>query len=500
MEKQSKDLEPFWQPPDMSSKQKQISNGLIYIVRMGFNALLPLFVLPIFTRILTREDYGLWALAQVYAVFATGICNMGLLAAFDRNFFEDANEENRRALLCTTLLFISGVMIMIGLATYIFRSTLAGWIMHDGTRGSFLFLVFCSTALVSLNQYGLSWLKNTENARRYMFLSITEKIAAVSVSLLLVAGLRIGVTGLIVGQLVGAGLLAGLLASTLSLRLVFRWSLLFYSLRISLPLTPTFFLGVINTQFDKYMIGLMRTVGGVGVFSIGQMISKTVFLFMTTIQNVFSPQVYQRMFEMDAEEGGRSIGCYLTPFAYISVGVALLLSFFSEEALRLLTPPSYHASINIVMVLSIYYAFLFFGKQPQLIYAKKTHITSLLIVFGAAINVGLNIPMVYKFGAIGAAWATLLAGVISTMVTLAVSQRYYRINWEYRRLILMYAIFCAGTIALLILRSVESAYFLRFFIKLIGVTLYVFLGVRLNVLTSENLRLVFDSLLFRKNR
>ena len=150
----------------------------------------------------------------------------------------------------------------------------------------------------------------------------------------------------------------------------FNWGILKESLKLSYPLTPKIFLGVIGNQFDKYMIGLLATVGGVGIYSIGQKVAGVVFTFMGAIQNVYSPQVYKRMFNL-GQKGGESVGRYMTPFAYISIAVALLISLFSEEVISLLTPEPYHGAIDIVIVLSMFYGSWFFGKQPQLIYVKK---------------------------------------------------------------------------------------------------------------------------------
>ena len=41
------------------------------------------------------------------------------------------------------------------------------------------------------------------------------------------------------------------------------------------------------------MLGLLSSLGGVGLYDIGQKIANTSFTFMTTIQNVFAPQVYK---------------------------------------------------------------------------------------------------------------------------------------------------------------------------------------------------------------
>lgn len=478
----------------MNSKNTQINNGVLYVVELAITTLLPVLVLRVFTRILTSGDYGLWALAQVYAVFVTGFCNVGLLTAFERNFFEDKTPEGRQKLFCTIWLFVAGCMVLGAGVTFIFSGTLSQWIIREPGHGTLLLTTFCSTCIISLNQYGLMWLKNTEQAKSYLHLGVAEKVTAIAVSLLLVAGFRIGVQGLVLGQLAGAGLLFFLLGARLFRNPIFDRDVLFHSLRIGFPLTPRIFLGVINSQFDKYMIGLMNTIGGVGIYSIGQMLANGVFLFMTAIQNVFAPQVYRRMFELGAEGSGE-IGRYLTPFIYISVGVALLVAFFAEEVIMILMPPSYHSAANIVMIMACYYALLFFSKQPQLIYAKKTHISSLLGIASVVLNVGLNIPLIRAFGAIGAAWATLLSGLFSGALIFIVSQKYYHIGWQYRRITAMYLILGLGVLALFI---PAATYPMRIFIKCTGLVLYGFLGHRIGILTKEHILLVRDQL-FRKN-
>ena len=155
-------------------------------------------------------------------------------------------------------------------------------------------------------------------------------------------------------------------------------SLLLESLKISYPLTPKILIGIINTQFDKFMIGMLATVNSVGIYHIGKRISEIIFNFMTVLQNVYHPQVYKRMFD-NHEQANESIGSYLTPFLYISTSIALSVALFSEEILTLLSPSDYHKASPIISILSMYYGSMFFGKIPQLMYAKKTHIISILI-------------------------------------------------------------------------------------------------------------------------
>ncbi|MEN6374676.1 MAG: oligosaccharide flippase family protein [Smithella sp.] len=471
----------------MTSKEKQIKNGFIYLLPVIVGNLIPLLTLPIFTRILTPADYGVWALAQVYAIFVNGLANFGLTVGYERNFFEQKETKNIAGLLYSTLLFVIIAFVICGFLTYIFKYQFSRWIIGSSDHAHILFWSYCATGVMGLKTYFLTYFKNTENAKALVWFTIDESLLTVMFSLFMVVYLRIGVIGLIWGQLFASCIIF----SVLSLRFVrflpvsFNRETLKDSLKISLPLTPRIFFGVIGSQFDKYMIGLLNTVGGVGVYNIGQKVANIVFTYMTAIQNVFSPQIYKRMFEM-GEDGGKSIGRYLTPFLYISIAIGLMIALFSEEIIFILTPESYHGAIDIVTILSMLYGSYFFGKQPQLIYAKKTYITSILTAVSIGLNIMINIPFIYKWGAIGAAWGTLLAGLISGTVSFVVSQHYYKIEWEYQNIGLIFIIFFGAAITIILMRYFNVLYELRFVSKLIFLACYFYLGMKLDILTKKN--------------
>jgi O-antigen/teichoic acid export membrane protein len=330
-----------------------------------------------------------------------------------------------------------------------------------------------------------------EDAKPFIWCTIGESALVATFTLALVVYFRAGVLGLVWGQLLASTVVFLALAVNFLRTLPFslNWPILAESLKLSFPLTPRIFFGVIGNQFDKYMIGLLSSIGGVGIYSLGQKVANIVFTFMTAIQNVFAPQVYQRMFDSE-QRGQSSIGTYLTPFIYVSVAVALLISLFSEEVIFVLSPEPYWGATDVVIVLSMFYGSLFFGKQPQLVYAKKTYITSILTFVGIALNVSINIPFIMAWGTIGAAWGTFTAGILSGVISFLVSQHYYRIDWEYRRLVMVYGIFFFSSLTLLLMRYFEINYMIRLASKGLILSLYTYLGVKLNVLSAENFSMV----------
>lgn len=486
----------------MANKEQQIKNSFLYVLPVFINSVLPFFTIPIFTRILTKEDYGVLALAQLYAIIVNGLANFGMPPAYNRDYFQYRSNHLKSAqLLYSILLFVMLNFLFIAVFTYLLRGTLAELIIGSTEHGKIIFWAFCAQFFYSVNYYYLTYFKNSETAKKFVIFTIAGSSINLVISLVLVAYLRIGVIGIIYAQFCSGVLIFCALSYRFinSLPISLSKKIFKESLRLAYPLTPRVFFSVIGTQFDKYMIGLLASVGGVGIYSIGQKISYITFAYMTAIENVFAPQVYRKMFDLK-EKAGVAIGKYLTPFAYVSILLALLVALFSEEVISILTPSSFHGAIDIVTVLSIFYGLLFFGKLhgPQLAFVKKTHIISFLTMINIGIGIGLNIPFIMKWGVIGAAWATLLAGIISGSVSFFIAQHYYKIKWEYKKIGTIFAIFFASSIFIIILRNFHIVYWIRLFIKCTAIFSFLYLGVRLKIITSENYTLVKNMILFRK--
>ncbi len=379
-----------------------------------------------------------------------------------------------------------------GFVTYLFREQIASLILGNTKYGELLVWAFFSYSITTIKTYFLMYFKNTENAKSFVWYSIDENLLNVGFSLFFVTYLKIGVSGLIFGQLIASSIILSILFYKFLTRMPYAFSyvMLRESLKLSLPLTSKIFFGVLGTHFDKYLINLLGSLGGVGIYSLGQKIANIVFVFMTSVQNVYAPQVYKRMFEMDEKTGSESIGKYLTPFLFLSIFASLLVSIFAEEVITILTPNSYHSAIDVVNILAMLFASYFFGKQPQLVYAKKTMLTSWLTLTSIGLNIAINIPFIYYLGVIGAAWGTLTAGLISGAISFIISQRYYEIKWEYGKILTMYLSYFTFAILTISLRNYQVPYELRFGIKILCVIYFLYLAKKFSYLTKANFMMV----------
>lgn len=479
----------------MTSREQQVRNSVIYLLPVIVASTIPLMTLPIYTRALAREEYGAWALSLAYASFITGLANFGLTLGYERNFFEHREGKGPAQLLYTTLAFVLAAFALCAGITWTFRRAIASAIVGSESRDSLLVCTMCAHAVMSLKTYYLTFFRNTGQARAHVWYSVDELVGASVLGVVFVAWLKIGVIGIPLGQLIASLAVITALSWRFmrELPVSLNPALLKDELAISYPLTPRILLGVAGSQIDKYFLRLLGTVAGVGIYTVGQRLAQIVFAYMTALENVFGPQVYQRMFN-GGPEGGRSIGAYLTPFAYLSTLAALGLGLFAEEAIILLTQPEYYGAIPVAGILCLHYGVMFFGKLPQLMYAKKSGIISMLTFVSLTLNAVINLVFIRRWGAMGAAAGTLVAGMLSISIALVLGQRYYRIHWQYSSLAWIFGVLFAGVIVTVWMHDAGVAYLPRLAAKGAALAVYALVGVQLGIISRENFGVARDAL------
>jgi O-antigen/teichoic acid export membrane protein len=301
---------------------------------------LPFITLPIFTRILTTGDYGILALAQVYAALVCSVANFGMTAAYERNFFQYRNDLRKTAqLLYSTVGFVLLNFLVLACLTYFLKEILAKYIIGSEKYSRILMWACFANFFEGISFYYLTFFKNSGQAKKFVSYTIADSFLNFIIALILIAYFRIGIIGIVFAQLCSGVIIFSVLNFKFSKSFVVgvNKNIFYNSLKIAYPLAPRIFFGVIGSQYDKFMVGRLASLGGAGIYSIGQKISYMIFTFMTAIENVFMPEVYKRMFDLGSK-GGKAVGEYLTPWAYISIFPALLRALFSEEVIHILAP------------------------------------------------------------------------------------------------------------------------------------------------------------------
>ncbi len=463
----------------MKGKNQQVRAGFLYLFATLVDSVVPFITLPFFTRVLSATDFGVLALAQVYALIVGGLANFGMATAYNRNYFEyEGDKKKTGELFFTTVGFVCVLSAFAIFLTFLFQHSLSRWVLRLSAHGPLLVWALSANILINLRLFFLTYLRNVERPAQYVANALLWSVVNFGLSIYFVVFLKLGILGIFYSQVLASGLVLLGLSVQFLRELPWGWNtkLLIEELKIGGPVVPMAFFGVVSHHLDKYLLGLLATLDGVGIYSVGQKIAMVNFAFMTSLQNVFSPQVYKKMFQK-AEGREKEIGIYLVPFAYAVGFVALLIISFADKIVHVMAAPSFAPAADIVIVLTLFYMVLFFAKinGDQLIFAKKTHLTTMLLIGAAILNVLVNVFFIKMWGALGAAWATLLARMVSGIVIFIVAQRFFKINWQARPTLLIFGSLFVLAFGLLILReqSVAGGILLTYKILSLGYFLYL---------------------------
>ena len=102
------------------------------------------------------------------------------------------------------------------------------------------------------------------------------------------------------------------------------------------------------------------------------------------------------------------------------------------------------------------------------------------------------IPFVKMWGGIGAAWAMFCSGTLSLILHFVISQHYYRIEWEYGKLSVMLGILFGASFILLLMRYLDVSYWKILSMKLMAMAALVYVGIKINIITRENVMVVMN--------
>ena len=168
------------------------------------------------------------------------------------------------------------------------------------------------------------------------------------------------------------------------------------------------------------------------------------------------------------------------------------MALFSEEAIIILAPPEYLNGLSVINILCICFAISFFSKQPQLMYAGKTVIQSVLSFINFICNIIVLYVFVNKFGIIGAAVGVLIVTVIYNSLLVWQGQKYFKIEYEWLKLAVIYSMLIFMSISVALFLDWEIAYFNRLIIKIIYLGIFIGFGIYLKIMTRNNLLLILN--------
>lgn len=185
-------------------------------------------------------------------------------------------------------------------------------------------------------------------------------------------------------------------------------------LRDSWPLFLSGVAIIVYMRIDQVMLGQMLDVGAVGIYSVAARISEVWYFIPTIIAASVFPALIASRERNEAEYYAR-LQRLFDLLVWMAITIAVPITLLATPLVTLLFGEAYREAGPVLAIHVWAGIFVFVGVASGKWYVlENRQILSLQrAVLGAAVNVGLNILLIPRMGAAGAAWATLISYAVA---------------------------------------------------------------------------------------
>lgn len=396
---------------------------------------LTFLLLPLYTRYLSPAEYGIVALTVACTVVLGMLYPLGLRAAVSRTYYAGGSVEERKERIGTIWIAMTLSAAVMAILLDRLGPALASAVLPDIPFDPYLRLAVWTAFVGVLAQAPQVLLQAQERAPAYVKVTLGTALVTTAITVLLVVQGK-GAEGYLQGALLG-GTVAVLpyVALTLKeIRPVVRWSVLGPALAFSLPLVPHALAGWALELSDRAILTRLLPLRDVGLYSLGYQLGAAMGLLTTAFNAAWVPLLFGTL----KEEGeaahprlARLVSYYAMVLCFIGLGWSLLV----EQAIRVIAAREFWEAYRITpwVVGGYVLGGLYFAPTNLLFWRQRTRVIPLVTLAAGAVNVGLNLWLVPRHGAIAAAWSTLAAYATLLTLTWWIAERVHPFPYEYRR-------------------------------------------------------------------
>jgi O-antigen/teichoic acid export membrane protein len=410
--------------------------SLVYGVGGIISRFVAIFLLKVYTSFLAPADYGIVALLLAAEAVMAIILRAGVQNAFFRFYYLTSDPIKRRTVVRTSFWYTM-TAATVGLALGLVFAPEIASAFHIPAGQINLVRATAVFLWADMNyQQQTSLFRVEQRPVSYAIASVSNVAITIFGTLLLVVVLHKGPLGLIVGNFTGTLCVYAVL-------LVYRIKLLGFEFdrrlyrameHFGLPLLPAA-LALWATRFsDRFFIDHYLGKDEVGVYSFGVMIASALVLATTAFQLAWPAFAYSIE---DDDEARHTYAYVLTYFLFFMTWAAVALSLLAPALAHLLAgKPSFYPGARFVPVL-VFGSVIFAGYSVVVISIgriRKTGANWIITGVGALANVALNIILIPRVGAIGAAWALLGAYGAMFVGMSWHAQRLFHVPYQWRRI------------------------------------------------------------------
>jgi O-antigen/teichoic acid export membrane protein len=383
-------------------------------------------IIPIYTSILSPQQYGMYSLSIAMLSFLCIIFSDWVGLSGLRFFKKHHLMENLPKYLTTLVMLLTGNLILMWVLALIFRHDFYDFFKIPAVYFlAILVLIIPVAARALLFQLLRAQLK----AVSFTVSTILNQILTIVLSIIFVKVFHLGAMALLLGMGVSITLTDILLIYQSNILSWFKcekieWSMLPPVCKYGIPIAATSLSAWIINQSNKIIMNSINGFSDVGIIGVAYGLT---FPILMTVFAIITVAVIPRIINMYEEKIdvrpliSRFTGYYIV----VSLPVVVLISIYAVDYVKMLSPNAdFHTASVLIPFFAFGTFFMAITDYTTLQYhlANKTHIEFIIKLISGIAGVVFNILLIPKYGLVGAGAATLGANFLyfflSTVIVL----------------------------------------------------------------------------------
>lgn len=388
----------------------QIRASFWFLVCVFFQQGISVISTPIFTRIMSTNDYGQFSVFNSWLSIISVLVSMNLAAGvYTRGLVKF---EKERDVFSSALQGLNLTLVLLWTVVYIIFHDFWNSILNLTIVQMLAMLVIIWTSTV-FNFWSIEQRVDFKY-QKLVIVTIVVSLVKPALGVFLVLNANDKVTARILGialvQLImytGFFFIQTKRGKTLFSKKYWRHAFLF-----NLPLIPHYISQSVLSGADRIMIDKMVGSTEAGIYNLGYSVSLIMVLFNSALLQTIDPWLYRKINAKKFDD----ISNVAFPSFILVACVNIILIAFTPEIISFFAPVQYYEAIWVIppIAMSIFFMFLYTFFAVFEFYFEKTKFIMVASVGGAILNIILNYIFIDIFGYYAAGYTTLFCYMISS--------------------------------------------------------------------------------------
>ncbi len=398
-------------------------------------------MIPIYTRYLSPQDYGIVNLINIVFTLLGSVIGLHIVDAMMRFYYEYEGEE-RKKIVSTTLISSCLSSFVLILLFLVFSEQISLIVFGSEKFSIFFIIASISTSLLVVTTNSFCYLRARLLSLRYMILSLVQFVVSFLFVVLFIVVLKKGVVGFFLSQAFSYFLILIIFIPMIVNRLKAGFSFIHWKkmFNYAYPLIFSGLLYVLSIHSDKYLIQKYLNLESLGIYSLA-------FSFGIVIHEIIGipleislgPYIYSRARHVNIKE----IISYLTFLSFLILFSCFFIgTIFIKYIVIFIADQKFWQAYCLVPYILFSFCIQVSLIVPAICFAivKRTNYSLLTSIIRFIFSVLSNVILLPIFGLIGACFSMVITYSAIFLFVMYSSNRLYPVNYKWGRMIGVFAI------------------------------------------------------------